>query len=214
MQIQTIQYHEIKEWLLKKHYARRIPSVTDAFGIYENGILRGVCSFGIPASPNLCSGICGEEHKDKVFELNRLCVDDDFSLAHPGITSYFVGGCLRRMTKPNGSIIVSYADTKMGHLGIIYQATNWIYTGLTKERTDMGAGDGKHSRHGKASNERIDRSAKHRYVYFPNIGRYGRKNAKELRACLKYKPLPYPKGKTKRYDASYKPETQVILNLV
>ena len=29
--------------------------------------------------------------------------------------------------------MVSYADSGMNHCGYIYQATNWIYTGATKE---------------------------------------------------------------------------------
>lgn len=208
-QVLWLQVSDVRQWLLKKHYAHRVPCITDAFGIYDGGILMGVCTFGIPASPNLCSGVCGEEHKSKVFELNRLCVDDEFSRANPGVTSYFVGCCLRRMGKPDGSIIVSYADTGMGHLGIIYQATNFLYTGITKERTDMGAGEGKHSRHGAAANERIIRTAKHRYVYFPRCGRS--KISKVLRKALKYPVLPYPKGETKRYDASFQPESQTLL---
>ena len=54
------------EWLLHKHYARRIPSITHSFGCFENGILQGVVTYGIPPSPSLCIGICGEEYKDNV----------------------------------------------------------------------------------------------------------------------------------------------------
>ena len=38
------------------------------------------------------------------------------------------------ITKPK--VIVSYADTSLGHHGYIYQATNWIYTGLSAKRKD------------------------------------------------------------------------------
>ena len=33
-------------------------------------------------------------------------------------------------------LLVSFADTEQKHLGIVYQATNWIYTGLSAKRTD------------------------------------------------------------------------------
>jgi hypothetical protein len=40
-------------------------------------------------------------------------------------------GFLRRHC-PDIRIVVSFADTAQGHHGGIYQAGNWIYTGLTK----------------------------------------------------------------------------------
>jgi len=33
-------------------------------------------------------------------------------------------------------VVVSYADTSQNHHGYIYQATNWIYTGLSAKRPD------------------------------------------------------------------------------
>jgi hypothetical protein len=105
-------------------------------------------------------------------------------------------------------IIVSYADSQMNHNGYIYQATNWIYTGATKERTDIGFEDGTHSRH---YDKNIDysirkfRSSKHRYIFF--IG----KLRKIFRSNLKYKIENYPKGENKNYDSSYKPEVQLNL---
>ncbi len=58
-------------------------------------------------------------------------------------------------------IIVSYADTSQNHHGYIYQATNWIYTGLTKKNTDKFDinNPNKHSRHINESNK------KNRYWY-------------------------------------------------
>lgn len=37
---------------------------------------------------------------------------------------------------PNTKIIVSFADTEQGHIGSIYQAGGWIYTGLTKSANE------------------------------------------------------------------------------
>ena len=58
-------------WLLKKHYAKRIPNITNAFGLFDESELIGVVTYGIPPSPALCMGVCGEEHASKVVELNR-----------------------------------------------------------------------------------------------------------------------------------------------
>ena len=62
---------------MHKHYAKRIPSISFAFGLYnQENILQGVCTIGKPPSPSLCDGICGKENSEYVFELNRLCVND------------------------------------------------------------------------------------------------------------------------------------------
>jgi len=210
--IRFISPSETHEWLLMKHYAKRIPCITDAFGLYHKGVLVGVCTFGIPASRQLCVGVCGEEYADSVRELNRLCIDDEARELKKNVASYFVGACLRRIRKPNETVIVvSYADTEMGHIGKVYQATNFLFTGTTKERTDISTGEGKHSRHYDKtidySLNRKKRSAKHRYVFFAGHG----KNLKECSKSLKYPILPYPLGETKRYDASYRVETQLSL---
>lgn len=48
-----------------------------------------------------------------------------------GNTSQAVAMALRRLRKdaPACRLVVSYADMDQDHLGIIYQATNWVYTG-------------------------------------------------------------------------------------
>ena len=119
-------------FLLPRHYSGRIPSIVKAFGWYVNGELKACCTFGKPASPHLCVGVCGEKYADKVYELNRLCREDDFT--EP--LSSFVSACLRRLRVEHW-IIVSYSDMAMNHHGYIYQACNFIYTGATKERTDI-----------------------------------------------------------------------------
>lgn len=200
MKVEPITYDEIKPWILKKHYALRTPSISYAYGLYsEVNELIGVVSYGIPASPNLCVGVCGPEYKDKVIELNRLVIDD-------GIPSFLISQSLKMLPSPK--IVVSYADCAMGHIGYVYQATNWLYTGKTKERTDMFAGEGYHARHHKGdSSIRQFRSSKHRYIYF-----IGKKIEKKLmRKALKYPVLDYPKGDTKKYDASAKISKQMLL---
>lgn len=177
-------------FLLPRHYSGRIPAISKAFGWYVNGSLMAVCTFGKPASPSLCDGICGKEYSDKVYELNRLCREDDFD--EP--LSSFVSACLRRLRVMRW-IIVSYSDTAMGHHGYIYQACNFLYTGATSERTDIYTGDGKHSRHytkeEKNGEVRSVRSSKHRYVYFCTYI----KHEKQLwKNALKYPVMPYPKG--------------------
>jgi hypothetical protein len=203
--VDSIDTYLTKDWLLHKHYAKRIPSISYAFGLYENEILSGVLTIGKPASPNLCDGVCGIDFSKYVYELNRLCVNDGLE---KNVLSFFVSSTLKKINVR--MILVSYADTMMSHNGYIYQATNWLYTGKTKERTDIGDEDGTHSRHYDKNKEyttRKFRSSKHRYIYF--LGNKYQKNL--MLKNLNYKIEPYPKGDNKRYDSSYQPMIQTKL---
>ena len=163
-EIKTIAYDTAKDFLLPRHYSGRIPSISYAYGCYNDDNLVGVLTVGKPASHSLCIGVCGVEFSKNVYELNRLCVDGDLGIP----LSKFVAKCLRDLSKHN-IILVSYSDTAMNHHGYIYQATNFIYTGVTKQRTDKYTTNGKHSRHYDKQQDntiRKLRSAKHRYIYF------------------------------------------------
>ena len=70
--VKQISYAETKPFILGIHYAGRMPSISYAFGLFEESKLVGVVSFGSPASAPLCRGICGDSEKSKVIELNRL----------------------------------------------------------------------------------------------------------------------------------------------
>jgi len=192
---------ECKDWFLNKHYLKRMPPISFCYGLYVNDKLEGVVSFGKPASDSLCRGLCGEDLKSRVFELNRLVINE---IGEKNLASFLIGGALRFLKKLN-LIIVSYADQGWNHSGYVYQATNWIYTGSTLKRTDMWA-EG-HSRHARDPSIRKLRSPKHRYVYFAGDRRF-KKMAKK---ALNYPEESYPKGENKRYDASYIPVTQEIL---
>ena len=201
MKVLPIKSEEAVPWIMEKHYAKRLPCISYAFGLYEENQLVGVVTYGIPASNSLCEGICGKDYKEFVLELNRLCLLDNTK----NQSSFLVGNSIQMLPKPK--IIVSYADTAQGHVGYVYQATNFLFTGTTKERTDMSAGEGKHSRHAIDPSIRQFRSAKHRYIYF-----HGTKTDKKLlQRKLNYDVLPYPKGETKQYDAGGKVLTQTLL---
>lgn len=183
MQVRPITYAMTKPLILGVHYAKRMPSISYAFGLFEGEALKGVCTFGQPASPWLCIGLMGREHREKVLELNRLVLVDN----KRNQASFFVARCLKMLPSPR--MIVSYSDLAQGHEGIVYRALNFHYTGTTKPRTDMAAGNGKHSRHHKGNrSDRVFRSAKHRYVM--PIG--DRRQRRELMTILKYPIMPYP----------------------
>ena len=220
--VTTIKQSDYAPWLLERHYARRLCAVSYAFGAYEGGELLGVVTYGPPASRHLCIGLCGSEWADKVLELNRLCCE-----SLPNLAGRLVGHSLRALPRP--SVVVSYADTSQGHVGYVYQATNWLYTGLTDSQRKTPRKDwvlrgqgGLHSRSlthiGNSAKLRerfgddfiaVPRKPKHRYVQL--VG--SKSQRKAMRAALRYAVEPYPKGETRRYDASAPVQTQGVLAL-
>ncbi len=89
------------------------------------------------------------------------------------------------------SAVISYADSALGHVGIVYQASNWLYTGATTshDKLYMVNGMALHpmsirdqfgvtnpSVWAKENNvQTINPSPKHRYFYF-NGNKHQRKN--------------------------------------
>ena len=216
VQVIQIQPKETYQWLLEKHYAKRIPQIMHAFGLYVDGVLKGVVTYGIPASPALCMGICGKEYSDKVLELNRLCLMEN----NKNESSFLVSHSIQLLPKP--TIVVSYADTSQGHVGYVYQATNFLYTGLSANRVDWTI-KGMEHKHSKTISDGMtlesikekygddfyytERSRKHRYILF-----HGSKTDKKImRKLLKYNIEPYPKGDSQKYDAGGNIQTQQVM---
>ena len=130
-------------------------------------------------------------------ELSRLWIEDD---SMKNAESFLIANTLKQIKE---QIIVSYSEPQYNHRGVVYQATNFIYCGLSAKRTDpkIKGLENKHRRgiigkigeltekHGAENVITVRRPRKHRYVYF-NCSK-GRK--KYLLNKLKYKIEPYPK---------------------
>jgi hypothetical protein len=207
------------EWLLKKHYAKSIPNIIYAFGLFdENLIIQGVCCYGTPANNHN-----NNVEQFKQIELVRLVINDDMP---KNTLSFFLAKTLKFLPSPLS--IISYADAGKNHHGYIYQATNWIYTGLgggvdfyiNEEKKEIHSrimSDYRLKYPDKSRSEiaemlkwkKIKGTFKHRYYYF-----IGNKRDKKLWTSIikeKFGIKCYPKGDNVRYDASYKPLIQTEL---
>lgn len=110
--------------VIHHHYLHRRPPISHAFALMVEGRVEGVCTFGVPASRHLQISAC-RSNPDAVVELNRLWVHDD----QPTNTeSWFVARALNALP---AHIVVSYADTRQGHSGVIYRALSFRYAGWT-----------------------------------------------------------------------------------
>ena len=203
--VQPVTKADYAGWILKKHYAHRMPSVMFAFGLYNEGLV-GVCIFAM--TPNYVEMEAWKPYD--LLELSRLCVNDGLG---KNVLSYFVSQSIKLLPSP--TVLISYSDIDWGHHGYIYQATNWLYTGVGGQGSRkfvLKGGDELHQRHSdKIPDDMIENiehsKGKHRYYYF-----HGNKtDKKKMRKMLRYDVLPYPKGDNKRYDASYEPEVQNLL---
>lgn len=134
--ITSIHYSETKPFILKIHYAKRMPSITYSYGLYKNKKLIGIITYGSSPSPTLSESIAGKKNKHLVLELNRLVLKNN----KKNEASLLIAASFKLLPKPR--IIVSFADEQKGHIGTVYQATNFIYTGATSNETELVDKDG------------------------------------------------------------------------
>jgi hypothetical protein len=202
--VRAIPNSEAHDLILHRHYAKRLPMIQYAFGLFMGGELTGVVTYGSPPSSTVRSGMLGAGMVDRVLELNRLCLANNA----PNEASRLVGRSLRLLPTPKA--VISYADTAQDHLGIVYQSTNFLYCGLSAKRTDWALRS-KHGKHGQTISDMMrgvpnraaamrekfgddfylaPRSRKHRYVFFTG----SKREKRDMLALLKYPITPYPKA--------------------
>lgn len=114
--------YAVKHW----HYSKRMPDPKSVkIGIWENDIFIGVIMFSRGVSGTVISKTIGIESTE-IAELSRIALRD-----HSTSVSRLLSIAIKMLKKisPGLRCLISYADENQGHLGIIYQASNWIYSG-------------------------------------------------------------------------------------
>ena len=114
--------YAVEHW----HYSGNLPSFGRRLtaGIWEDGEFVGAIVYAYSATPNIAKGL----HLDQteVVELRRVAMKE-----HKMFVSVAIARSLKLVKAhcPGLRLIVSFADIDHDHIGIIYQASNWIYTG-------------------------------------------------------------------------------------
>ena len=196
--VRPISHRAAKELLVRNHYLHTMPGGTQmTFGVFLGQRLLGAIALGVGPF-NAYRLVEGASPTD-CLTLSRLWLSEELPKNSESRVLGVVMRSLRRHT--NLKFLLSYADPTQGHLGTIYQATGWIYTGLSQAMPlyDLGDGQIRHSRslaHGYGTHsiryfqhrgvpiEVISQPPKHRYVYFVDP---------MWRGKLKAPKLPYPK---------------------
>lgn len=114
------------------HYSKTVPTgKLVGFGVWEDEKFKGVVLFGRGVGNAQIEryGI----HLTQGAELVRVALRE-----HDAPVTKIVSISIKLLKKKNPGlkILVSYADSRQGHLGIIYQAGNWVYTGKAKTTPD------------------------------------------------------------------------------
>jgi hypothetical protein len=199
MIVKPVPFVVAKRLIERHHYLHSFPGGTKlAFGIFVANRLQGAISLG--AGPANAYSLVYQAQPDDCLVLTRLWLSDDL----PCNSESKVIAIVIRALKQNTHIkfMVSYADPSQGHVGTIYQATNWLYTGLSESMPLYNLGDGitRQSRslaHGFGTHSvkylvnsginvtLVPQSSKHRYIYFLDPS---------WRTRLKPDVLPYPES--------------------
>lgn len=187
-----------RQLVRREHYLHSLPGGTKlAFGVFMANRLLGAVTLGVGPANAHC--LVEDAKPEDCLTLTRLWLSDELPR---NSESRVIGIILRALRKHTDlKFLVSYADPSQGHIGTIYQATGWIYTGLSEAMPlyDLGDGVARHSRtlgyaFGSHSTRHFARHgvdvklvpqiAKFRYIYFLDP---------HCRARLRAPTLPYPK---------------------
>ena len=198
--VKHVSFKVARDFIKTNHYSKGCHNGTSPnYGLFYSGEMIGCIQVATPCSENVRAFIFGKEHKDRVKELHRLFIHDG---TPKNMESWFISKVLRqiRIDRPDLWALVSFADTTVGHIGTIYQATNALYYGMTDKKRFYIDQDGRlrHPRQQgvnisiKAAKEKgwlpTKRSAKHRYVFI--LG--SKKQKKDRTNKLQIETFSYP----------------------
>ena len=209
--VEKVSFETVKKVLAEAHYIGRPGSTSVRLGMWIAGQLAGVMTYGTIPRPN-SRAICGPEHEASVLELTRLALYD---WAPFNSESQFIAQSFRflRKERPDIRILISYADQRHQHVGTIYQATNWLYTGSSTGDVVYRTDDGR-TLHPRTvgwtdlpPGHWLPAGDKHRYVQFLGTSR----QKARLSKCLRWPVKPYPKlgQRVSRPTASVSPPPEM-----
>ena len=188
MRLEIASHKAIKYACLNFHYAKVVPVTSIAFNVYNNKnewcgciLFGGGASYMLGNSYGLVLG--------QFLELTRMALNGKQESTSKAMA---IAIKLIKKKKPLVKLLFSYADKGQNHLGIIYQATNWLFIDATKSSGIEYFYKGKWTHDKGRYNWDIDfkklekrkKAGKYKYVY---------PLTKELKVMCNDLKKPYPK---------------------
>ena len=134
--------HEAAKWACEHwHYSKTMPAAKSAkIGVWEGGAFIGALIF-TSGSGAACDGRrYGLRQNFDICELQRVALA---AHVHPVTRMMAVAFRMLKQQSPALRAVVSFADPSQRHHGGIYQASNWIYTGLSSSTIEHRLSDGR-----------------------------------------------------------------------
>ena len=125
MRLEKASYKAIKYACLNYHYSKTVPASSISYSVFnDKKEWCGIVSFCYPSG--VMSGKQFNLVQGQFIELNRMALN-----GKQESTSKVLSLAIKIFKKQNPTVklLISYADKGQKHIGIIYQATNWIYVG-------------------------------------------------------------------------------------
>ena len=208
MIVKQISCKVARPYIATFHYSQTMPdSSLYIYAGYLDNRLCGIVVYGMGCGKNQYTSIIPDIKNGHYVELTRLWCANDMP---KNTESKLISESLKLLPSEI-KLVLSFSDESKGHVGIIYQATNWYYLGINKGGKMLVTEDGieKHprligiyrKRHPELRNKSTDYimnlygftykegGRKHRYVFL----RGTKKEKKEMYNQIKDKLLPYPK---------------------
>ena len=171
------------------HYSKCTPHGSIVkFGVWEDDKFIGVILYSKGAAPNLLKRY-KLKHTEGC-ELTRIALRE-----HRCPVSKMISISIKLLKKhcPGLKLIISFADPNEGHNGGIYQATNWIFTGKSKDENFYKFGDKIYHRRTAMGGKIKPYFRAGKRVLVKGKYRYLMPLTNEMMEKVKHLKLPYPK---------------------
>ena len=140
--IKVIPSNVANPFVKKHHYSGKVVQNSFLhFGCFLDGELHGVLSYGPSMDKSRIIGLVEGTEWNEFIELNRMAFDDYLPR---NSESFCIGKTLRMIKKqaPQVKWVISFADGTQCGDGTIYRASNFVLTGINRNKTIIEMPDG------------------------------------------------------------------------
>jgi hypothetical protein len=129
-EIGTCSQVEAREFIERTHYAGGSPNTAVYRHVLRPADEEKIMGVALWLPPTrVAAESVNRENPWGVLALSRLCVADEMPT---NSASFLLGASMRLIDRKTWPTLLTYADTRLGHTGAIYKATNWTCLGEVK----------------------------------------------------------------------------------